>query len=517
MKDNNALAKNTTINLLYVSGNNDKVGLEVVVKGAMNEQHLEQICGNLRDGISFIAHQVGLPTPSESAGYQLGYLDHAFTTIAEIYYSKEGTEGVDINSMHTDKSPTMDISIDELVQRIANASWDVDAEMLRLGLDFKKDSETSERFEDTFERLANIIYNEDLKNDTWEEFGEDSDNYYLVERSKECHEDNYRQGLSVLFRHDDWRLKQLDRLMSLCESNALLQRVDSSVFDALLFSDRDVFTERTDGYAAVQEFYVGDYIEKAPIMLDKDFFESTDDDQLIIIMKTLNEYPWYKDAIDGKNITTGAHLAKFCNSVQHLENNHLWHFNRDVEFSFRNHSFGDKQKEIDYLLADNFLDITHEKQKVHENKLKDRVVSKIYLDVVTQLRAENPKLTIKEIATPIELYGVCKEINMDGTWAFQKIEDKYAAAFSITGKGRYGNDFTSCVFIETGDGDQFNLNKFHYFNEARNEKEATKEHTAVGEKLFDKINELGEDVFKARQAARKVIHYKSAEYSDFAL
>lgn len=127
--------KNTRILLTYTSGNQDKTDKEFVVKGELNSEQVERIQGGLIDGEFIIAHEVGLPTPSENFygfnDYPSKEYDHIFTRLPEFMHDE-----VDIESMITDEVACTNVTIEELSHKILNAEWDLDAEIARIGLDY---------------------------------------------------------------------------------------------------------------------------------------------------------------------------------------------------------------------------------------------------------------------------------------------------------------------------------------------------------------------------------------------
>lgn len=126
--------KNTRITLTYTSGNLDKTDKEVIVRGEISRAQIERIKDNLIDGEFIIAHEVGLPTPSENFygfnDYPSKEYDHVRTRMIDFI-----GEDCDIESLLTDEPESMNITIEELSHKIANAEWDDEAEMARMGLD----------------------------------------------------------------------------------------------------------------------------------------------------------------------------------------------------------------------------------------------------------------------------------------------------------------------------------------------------------------------------------------------
>jgi hypothetical protein len=121
---------NTKINLLYRDASNYKTALDVVVKGAITRQQIKQIKSNLDDGQFIIAHQVGLPTPSFNFAGKDGWpnddLDHVWTTLEDFEDDPEPEE------LHTSDVSTVGMTIEQLANAIANAKWDIAAEMERM-------------------------------------------------------------------------------------------------------------------------------------------------------------------------------------------------------------------------------------------------------------------------------------------------------------------------------------------------------------------------------------------------
>ncbi|UAA39629.1 hypothetical protein KIH87_04530 [Paraneptunicella aestuarii] len=124
---------NTELSLKYVDASNYKSYLTIILSGAITTEEITTLSQHLEDGDSIIAHQVGLPTPSEllASQFQFPSVDDHVWTILEAF-----EHGIpQANSMHTEKAATIsNYSISQFVQRVSNADWDVSEEMARLNI-----------------------------------------------------------------------------------------------------------------------------------------------------------------------------------------------------------------------------------------------------------------------------------------------------------------------------------------------------------------------------------------------
>lgn len=123
--------ENTKLELVYCDASSCQVRECVVVGGAISERQIALIAEKLQGG-QFIAHQVGLPTPSLQQRGNGGWpseIDHVFTSLEAF---ENGTPSLGAAMLTVDE-PTHDISIDELVERFtAVSSWDERGEWDRL-------------------------------------------------------------------------------------------------------------------------------------------------------------------------------------------------------------------------------------------------------------------------------------------------------------------------------------------------------------------------------------------------
>jgi len=122
---------NSQFDLEYRDASNYRASVTVVVKGEINQDQIDKISRNLEDGMFIIAHQVGLPTPAEQLHHEFGTSDddHVFTVI-EQWEADQPT----IADFLTEEPATIEMTVDELAEKIASASWDISAEMDRQGL-----------------------------------------------------------------------------------------------------------------------------------------------------------------------------------------------------------------------------------------------------------------------------------------------------------------------------------------------------------------------------------------------
>lgn len=122
---------NTQFDLEYRDASNYRAAARVVVKGEINQDQIDKISRNLEDGMFIIAHQVGLPTPAERLHNEFGASsdDHVFTTL-EQWEADQPT----IADFLTEDPATIDMTVDDLAEKIGTASWDVSGEMERQGL-----------------------------------------------------------------------------------------------------------------------------------------------------------------------------------------------------------------------------------------------------------------------------------------------------------------------------------------------------------------------------------------------
>jgi hypothetical protein len=124
---------NTQFCLTYRVDEQVKASVEVVLHGAISEGQCQLLSSRLTAQGQFIAHEVGLPTPSTSifSERRPDELDHPYTDIIEF------TQGHPVESarFHTEKTATVDLHIDELLARLAQAPFSEDNEVRRLDFD----------------------------------------------------------------------------------------------------------------------------------------------------------------------------------------------------------------------------------------------------------------------------------------------------------------------------------------------------------------------------------------------
>jgi hypothetical protein len=124
---------NTKLSLIYRDADNYSASKDVVITGEITQQQIDKIKENLVDGCFIIAHQVGLPTPSENFGGMDNYpnweIDHVYTMLFD---GKPTSE-----QLHTAEVATIDMTIDELAKNISITSWDINAELNRLELKWR--------------------------------------------------------------------------------------------------------------------------------------------------------------------------------------------------------------------------------------------------------------------------------------------------------------------------------------------------------------------------------------------
>lgn len=124
---------NTELSLKYVDASNYKSYLTVVLSGAITTEEVTLLSQHLEDGDSIIAHQVGLPTPSELLASQFQFPsvdDHVWTMLESFEHGIPQA-----STMHTDKAATINnYSISQFVQKVSKTNWDISKEMARLDI-----------------------------------------------------------------------------------------------------------------------------------------------------------------------------------------------------------------------------------------------------------------------------------------------------------------------------------------------------------------------------------------------
>lgn len=124
---------NTILRLKYSDASNYKQSLDVILSGVITADQIQTLERKLEMGSDIIAHQVGLPTPSEQFDENFDFPtedDHVWTSIEQF---EEGT--TDVNDFDTEKEPTVDMTVDQFMERVeAVDSWDLMAEIERLDI-----------------------------------------------------------------------------------------------------------------------------------------------------------------------------------------------------------------------------------------------------------------------------------------------------------------------------------------------------------------------------------------------
>lgn len=124
---------NTLLQLNYADASNHKKDIELVLEGEITVDQIATIASKLNEGESIIAHQVGLPTPSEKFDEDFDFPtadDHVWTDIEAFSYGNPSPK-----DMLTDKEPNFHMTISEFVEKMkAVEEWDIGAEMERLDI-----------------------------------------------------------------------------------------------------------------------------------------------------------------------------------------------------------------------------------------------------------------------------------------------------------------------------------------------------------------------------------------------
>lgn len=118
---------NTKIDLMYRDAANWKAVLPVVLRGEINIEQVKTITSSLHDGEFIIASQVDLPTPSlKFADYESfpdDEIDHVWTTMPDLS---------DMSGLLTAQPPTVEMTVQELTEKISKAKWDILSEWDRI-------------------------------------------------------------------------------------------------------------------------------------------------------------------------------------------------------------------------------------------------------------------------------------------------------------------------------------------------------------------------------------------------
>jgi hypothetical protein len=121
---------NTKLTLLYRDSSNWKTSIKIIIVGELSSDQIKTIKNNLFLGEFIIANQVGLPTPSESDGESFNTEYSTIWTAIQEFETGIPTP----KSLITHESPTVSLSVDELVSAMNGITWDQETENNRLGL-----------------------------------------------------------------------------------------------------------------------------------------------------------------------------------------------------------------------------------------------------------------------------------------------------------------------------------------------------------------------------------------------
>lgn len=112
---------------MYRDAANWKAVLPVVLRGEINIEQVKTITSSLHDGEFIIASQVDLPTPSlKFADYESfpdDEIDHVWTTMPDLS---------DMSGLLTAQPPTVEMTVQELTEKISKAKWDILSEWDRI-------------------------------------------------------------------------------------------------------------------------------------------------------------------------------------------------------------------------------------------------------------------------------------------------------------------------------------------------------------------------------------------------
>lgn len=120
------------IELMYRDGDNHKAFDSVLLQGSINDSQIREIAHLCDEGCYVIANEIGLPSPAEKlmAEYGDSEADHVFTTLEQWEDRLP-----DPSELHADEpEPRFGMSVDQLIERLRDARWDIAQEMERLGI-----------------------------------------------------------------------------------------------------------------------------------------------------------------------------------------------------------------------------------------------------------------------------------------------------------------------------------------------------------------------------------------------
>lgn len=120
------------IELMYRDADNHKAFDSVLLQGGINTDQIREIAKLCDEGCKVIASEIGLPTPAETlmAEYGESVADHVFTTLEQWEDRLPEPE-----ELHADEpEPRFGTSVDQLIERLRAAPWDIGKEMMRLDL-----------------------------------------------------------------------------------------------------------------------------------------------------------------------------------------------------------------------------------------------------------------------------------------------------------------------------------------------------------------------------------------------
>ena len=125
--------ENTKLELVYCDSDNNKVRETVILIGGLSPVQIVMMARKLKDGDKIIAHQIGLPTPSQQQQgtdyWPSDEIDHVFTTLEAF----EDGSVPHLEDLLTTEAPTHDLSIEDVYQRLIQVKeWDISTEWNRL-------------------------------------------------------------------------------------------------------------------------------------------------------------------------------------------------------------------------------------------------------------------------------------------------------------------------------------------------------------------------------------------------
>lgn len=123
---------NTLIRMTYRDADNYKTYKEVVLKGAITDEQVGLVWDHCEDEGRVIASQVGITGPLDEKVEECGIdyeSDHVWTELDDFM-----NESVPLASDLLVNTPTVDLTVDQFVENMMAVTWDVIAEMQRIGL-----------------------------------------------------------------------------------------------------------------------------------------------------------------------------------------------------------------------------------------------------------------------------------------------------------------------------------------------------------------------------------------------